>query len=74
MNETRHRRASGGTAFWLGDLSPAVSCNRQGRSFYVLRRQATELAPELAQVARVLNHLTDPVQARKIVTEVSSKS
>jgi integrase len=31
---------------------------QQGRSFYGLRRQATDLAPEFAQDARVLNRLT----------------
>lgn len=32
--------------------------HQQGRSFYGLRRQATDLAPEFAQDARVLNRLT----------------
>ncbi|HWK88779.1 MAG TPA: hypothetical protein VNP72_02250 [Longimicrobium sp.] len=31
---------------------------QQGRSFYGLRRQATDLAPEFEQDARVLNRLT----------------
>ena len=30
----------------------------QGRAFYGLRRQATDLPPEFAQDARVLNHLS----------------
>jgi hypothetical protein len=32
--------------------------HQQGRSFYGLRRQATDLAPEFEQDARVLNRLT----------------
>ncbi|HEX2078827.1 MAG TPA: hypothetical protein VHG08_13985 [Longimicrobium sp.] len=36
----------------------AVVEHQQGRSFYGLRRQATDLAPEFAQDARVLNRLT----------------
>ncbi|HEX8697055.1 MAG TPA: hypothetical protein VF746_31845 [Longimicrobium sp.] len=32
--------------------------HQEGRSFYGLRRQATDLAPEFAQDARVLNRLT----------------
>jgi integrase len=32
--------------------------HKQGRAFYGLRRQATDLAPEFAQDARVLNSLT----------------
>ena len=32
--------------------------NREDRAFYGLRRQATDLAPEFAQDARVLNRLT----------------
>ena len=32
--------------------------HQQGRSFYGLHRQATDLAPEFAQDARVLNRLT----------------
>jgi hypothetical protein len=32
--------------------------HQQGRSFYGLRRQATDLAPEFEQNARVLNRLT----------------
>jgi integrase len=31
---------------------------RRGRSFYGLRRQATDLAPEFAQDARVLNSIS----------------
>lgn len=34
------------------------------RSFYGLRRQATDLAPEFAQDARVLNHLTGHADSR----------
>lgn len=32
--------------------------HRRGRSFYGLRRQATDLAPEFAQDARVLNSIS----------------
>jgi integrase len=35
----------------------------EGRSFYGLRRQATDLAPEFAQDARVLNRLTGHVDS-----------
>jgi integrase len=40
-------------------LEKAAGVEHQpGRSFYGLRRQATDLAPEFAQDARVLNRLT----------------
>jgi integrase len=47
----------------LRDMFVAVEAvagveHQQGRSFYGLRRQATDLAPEFAQDARVLNRLT----------------
>lgn len=55
------RQALGPTAIrdMFRALEKAAGVEHQpGRSFYGLRRQATDLAPEFAQDARVLNRLT----------------
>lgn len=44
----------------VGELEAIAGVeHRKGRAFYGLRRQATDLAPEFAQDAQVLNRISD---------------